>query len=457
MPRHARTGAIHPVRYSTRKRLKDGTMRVYEGYHAKVNGRWVTAKTYRECDAKIRRALDDIGRWGASPVGKTTFGAYAAQWLELKRAELKPNSVTMYRSAINALERYADVPLSDVTPSMVKRMLAGLRNTDGTTPSYSHRLAVHGVLNGLFRAAVADRLIPSNPASSAKPKQPASRLGATPVNPSTDGRTGEQHRTAFTPAQMRSMLEASSGDVTSGARQWWRLLTGMRQGEILGATLDDLELWRDATLESPGGPEIWVGKYTVNWKLEKLNRIHGCGLPEHGVYPCGRRQPSKCPQALWDVPDGYDMIHLTGAMALTPPKSHRGKIVPIIPQLGAVMHRYLEATRDMPNPYNLVFRQPDGMPIRFERDRADFRDLMRDAGIPDFEHRYGHECRNSVVSLLFSMGVDAGIIQRIVGHSSLAMSEHYRTVPIEDLMHGMETIGEGLDLKQVEWGGSGTL
>lgn len=49
------------------------------------------------------------------------------------------------------------------------------------------------------------------------------------------------------------------------------------------------------------------------------------------------------------------------------------------------------------------------------------------------------------------MKVDAGIIQRIVGHSSVEMSEHYRTVPVEDLMRGMETIGDGLDLKQIEW------
>lgn len=51
----------------------------------------------------------------------------------------------------------------------------------------------------------------------------------------------------------------------------------------------------------------------------------------------------------------------------------------------------------------------------------------------------------------FHMKVDAGIIQRIVGHSSVEMSEHYRTVPVEDLMRGMETIGDGLDLKQIEW------
>ena len=91
------------------------------------------------------------------------------------------------------------------------------------------------------------------------------------------------------------------------------------------------------------------------------------------------------------------------------------------------------------------------MPLAALDDRASFRDLMRRAGIPDYENWYGHECRNSVVSLLFHMKVDPGIIQRIVGHSSIAMSEHYRTVPVEDLMRGMETISDGLGLKQIEW------
>ena len=49
------------------------------------------------------------------------------------------------------------------------------------------------------------------------------------------------------------------------------------------------------------------------------------------------------------------------------------------------------------------------------------------------------------------MGVDPGKIQRIIGHSSLAMSEYYRRVPKEELFEGMETIGDRLDLKQIEW------
>lgn len=453
MPRRRRNGSIYPIPQTYRRVLKDGTVRTYERWKAKVNGKWVSAKTYKECDAKIKAKLEERGQWGMNADRRITLADYARQWFDLKQAEIAPASIDLYKSVIRRhISPHGDMPLADVTPSMVKRMLSNLRNVDGTPASFERRMSVYGVLNQVFKAAVADRLIPTSPVTSAvRPKRPKTRMGAVMAVESRDGRSGEQHRHAFTPEQMRAMLEASSDDIVTGARQWWRLLTGMRQGEMLGATLDDLELWRDPALELPDGPEVWVGKYTVNWKLEELNRMHGCGQPDNGRYPCGQRMPSRCPHAMWLVPEGYDMIHLYRRFALTPPKSHRGKVVPIIPQLGIVLHRYLEAVEDMPNPYGLVFREPDGRPIDALDDRALFRDLMKKAGIPDPEHRYVHECRNSVVSLLFSMGVDAGIIQRIVGHSSLAMSEHYRTVPIEDLMHGMETIGDKLDLKQIEW------
>ncbi len=75
------------------------------------------------------------------------------------------------------------------------------------------------------------------------------------------------------------------------------------------------------------------------------------------------------------------MIHLCKGYALTPPKSARGKVVPIIPQLGTVVHRYLEATENIiPNPYNLIFRTREGMPLAALDDRAGFRDNMRRAG-----------------------------------------------------------------------------
>lgn len=465
VPRRMMTGAVRPIPYQVRKKLKNGRTRTYSGYHARIDGKWVSAKTYDECVAKIREKLREKRDWGMGVDRTTTLGAYTDQWLELKEHEVKPKSFQNYKSVTDVhLAKYRDVKLADVTPSAVKRMFRNMRNLDGTEVSVNRKLSFYNVLRQIFAAAVADRIIPTSPITSdLRPrhierladrnvKQPAIEQSDKRSDEQSDRRSGEQHRKAFTVDEVRAMLKASADDMFEGTRWWWKLLTGMRQSEILGVVLDDLELHRIPRLERPGGPEVWAGTYTMNWKLEKLNKRHGCGDPDrNGVYPCGFKMPSFCPKGIWVVPDGYDMIPLRHSFALTPPKSQRGSVKPIIPQLGTVVHRYLEATKDMPNPYNLLFRTSRGYPIDERSDMLAFRDLMRRAGIEDPESRYGHECRRSVATFLFDQGVDPGIITRLIGHSGIEMTERYRDVGVDRLMAGMETIGDKLDLKQIEW------
>lgn len=445
MSRQRRTGAVYPIKTVQKTTLSDGTVKTYERYRAKVGDKWVSSKTYRECSRKISEMLKEQTTWGMIADKTTRLGEYMDEWLEAKSHDVDPSSIEVYSSIIRVhLAPYRKTKVADVTPSMARRMLDNMRNSmDGSPLSIERRQNAYNVMRQLFQSAVADRIIPTNPMLSVpRPKSKDRRLSATRVAHS-------QNRTAFTVEQMRSMLETSSRDLFTGAREWWRLLTGMRQGEVLGVVMDDLEL-HEVTM--PDGSSAWQGYYTCNWKLEEMSKRHGCGEPDrNGAYPCGFKRAMMCPRYEWVEPDGFDKIPLQGRFCLTPPKSHRGKVIPVIPALGTVIHRYMEATKDIPNPHGLLFRRPDGKPIDANDDRADFRRMLAAAGISDPQHRYVHECRNSVVSLLFSMRVDPGIIQRIVGHSSLEMSEHYRTVPVEELMESMETIDAGLDLKQIEW------
>lgn len=436
MPRRRKTGAVYPIKYTTRRKLKDGTVRVYEGWHARVDGKWVSAKTYKECDRKIGLALKEKNQWGVAMDHTATLGDYANEWYEGYKDNLDPGSRCSYRTMIDRhLAQYARLKLADVTPTLVRRMVAGMRNPDGSPASIGSRQNLHKVLNMVFKAAVADRLIPTNPVSGVSAPK-AKDEGAARVRP----------HDAFTVDQLRTMLAVATENPSDGVRQWWRILTGMRQGEILGASIEDLDL------HPIPGTGMWDGYYTVNWKLESVKRLHGCGKADrNGVYPCGYKAGGRCSNPVWDVPPGFDMVPLSGSKCLTRPKTHTGRVVPIIPELGTVMHRWLESMEGMPNPYGLLFPAASGMPLRPADDLASFRDLLRRAGVPNPEDRYGHECRNSVVSLLFSMKVDPGKIQRIVGHSSLAMAEYYRRVPAEELLAGMETMGDRLGLRQIEW------
>ena len=82
MPRVRKSGAIYPIKYETRKRLKDGSVKTYAGWHAKVDGKWVAAKTYKECDAKIAKVLKEKVTWGLVSGGSTKLADYAEQWYE---------------------------------------------------------------------------------------------------------------------------------------------------------------------------------------------------------------------------------------------------------------------------------------------------------------------------------------------------------------------------------------
>lgn len=110
MPRIRKTGAVYPIRHEQRKTLKDGTVKTYVNWQAKVDGRWVSAKTYKECDRKIAEALKEKTEWGMGVDRATRLGEYAAQWFEMKKRDLKPKSINNYAVLLQCLfDRFGSV------------------------------------------------------------------------------------------------------------------------------------------------------------------------------------------------------------------------------------------------------------------------------------------------------------------------------------------------------------
>ena len=54
-----------------------------------------------------------------------------------------------------------------------------------------------------------------------------------------------------------------------------------------------------------------------------------------------------------------------------------------------------------------------------------------------------------MVTLLFALGVDSGLVQEIVGHSSAAMSEHYRHAGLVERSAAMNRLEDGLGLRRL--------
>lgn len=448
MVRKARNGIVYPYRVERQKRLANGTVKIYASYEFKVDGKTYSCKKYVDANKRLTELLQERARFGSANNSSITLGAYAEQWLERRQRDADPKTFANYRTIVRKhLLPYHRQKMASLTSGACDRIVNGLRITKKVNgkeqrvkASLSLRKQVHTTLNQICKSAVSDRILPTNPMGGVPtPKDKDISL--------VDSRKNEANeRTAFTVDEAKRILKAANDlGVRNAAKEWFRLCTGMRPGEILGASIQDLELG-----QMNGVP---YGEYAVNWKLEELKKEHGCGNPDkHGVYPCGYKRGAACPQWRWRIPDGFDMIELTGRWCLTPPKSKRGRKVPIIPALAQTLEAYLEATDDIPNPYGLLFRHDDGTPIEPEEDLENFHQLLENAGVPNAEHRSRHETRHTVVTILMSMGVDYGLVEEIVGHSSRLMVEHYRHAGLKERLSAMETMNKPLQLDSYKLG-----
>lgn len=378
---------------------------------------YVHAKTQRACRDKLEALKAEITKHGVPQDKKTTVEQWSTQWLVTDQSENDPNTHSSNKSAVTKwiTPTIGNKPLSTLKPSDVRAVRTALVNAGRAPATVNRSMAV---LSAMLKGAVDEGLIDSNPAAAVK------KLKLTTT----------KKRGAFT-AEQAIMLLATSAKYpnASGARWWFKLLTGQRQGETLGAVLADLDLER--------------GVYQVNWKLEELMWDHACDPT------CGKRWARHCPTKKLRVPDDFEYTHLQGRYFLTRPKSATGRLIPLIPQLVEALRRHIEATAHLPNPHGLLFPDPTGAPIDAKIDAQEWRQLLLDTGLITAEENRaggttltGHWARHTTVSVLASMGVDYRVIADIVGHGAEAVTELYRHSQIEDLHAAMSKLGQAFEL-----------
>jgi len=220
------------------------------------NGQWraryrdATGKEHaqhfgRKVDAQ--RWLDETttaiitGQYVSPGAGKINFRDYAEAWraAQMHRPSSQAHVETMLRR--HAYPVLGARPLADIRPSDVQAWAKGL----STTLAPSTVGVVHGIVSGIFRAAVRDRKVASNPCEGTRlPK--AHREQVVPMS------VDQVHAIVeATPARWRAIVVLAAG-------------TGMRQGECLGLTLDRVDFLRrtarvDRQLVSVVGREPYLG------------------------------------------------------------------------------------------------------------------------------------------------------------------------------------------------------
>lgn len=412
----SRTGIIKPYKYTDSRGRTRYRARVDIGVSAegKRRRKEVSASTYKECNAKLKELLQEIRENGAPIDKKTGFTTYAYKWLDYKKTQVDPSTYHNYRYCIDLLaQEFGQQTLSSFTATQLLSFINNMKGKKGQPSSINTIQQTHNVTNQIFMQAYQDRLITFNP------------LLGTKVAKNKD----ESERRALSVPEIKALLKtATNMGVKDGAIWWFRLLTGLRQGEIIGAMWDDY----DETNHT----------YTVNW--QRVRQIYSHGCMKNGIVTCGRQRGGNCPQRLLQVPLGYEYreaYHATFAR----PKTKTGRVVPIIPALAEVLALYKEATKDIPNPYGLIFRDDRGNPISSTKERLMFNAFVEKAGL-DSRQVVGHMTRHSVVTLLASQGVDFQLIKEIVGPSNDATLMHYRHADHSERERAMETLDTALEL-----------
>lgn len=224
------------------------------------NGRW--RARYRDAAGKehakhfgrkvdAQRWLDEVtadvvtGRYVHPRAGDVTFSDWMARWAELQ--VWQPRTATQ-ADLIRRKATFGDLPLSKITTSHVEAFKRHMVAEGYAPNTVNNRLTI---VRSVFKAAVRDRLIGSNPADGVKGVR-------------IDARSKEMQ--IPTPEQVAALMEASGPRMISylalGA------FAGLRLGEISGTKVEDVDFLR-RTLHvrrqvqaRPGGPpEVREPKY----------------------------------------------------------------------------------------------------------------------------------------------------------------------------------------------------
>ena len=376
--------------------------------------KYFVAKTEGALKLKLKEAKRDLLKNGDLSTASVTVATWMNLWFNaISLKKIAPRTASAYRSQIN----------NYVIPSIGKIRLDKLTAAQGflssTTANNTYRM-----LRVALTYAEREGRITKNPAMLADaPRKAAANLA---VLTAVDG---------------VKVLDSVSRD-RMGSRWATALLTGARQGEVIGLELDRVTDVLD-----------------LSWQLQRITWEHGCG----GT--CGRKRGTDCPKQKITHPADWEYRRLgTSGLCLTRPKSAAGwRIIPLVEPLKTIIERRIAVAATEPNPYGLVWTadpkfnkggakgtvrvaQPlDGSPIDPSRDNLAWHAVLARAGIDSVPL---HAARHTTASLLLAANVPETIVTSILGHSSFAVSRSYMTVDRKQLGIALTAISALMPLSE---------
>jgi integrase len=291
-------------------------------------------------------ALDEVRRrlgTGFDVDDKETVGEWLESWFEAKRL-LRPTTARTYRGHINATRR------QPVGPTTMRR--------------------IHATLRVALNAALRQQRLTVNPALHVE-LPPPSRPRVRP----------------WEPAELGTFLDFAASD-RLGALYELIAMTGLRRGEAVGLTWDDID--------------VEGGHLTVRRQLVQLGHEVRVGRPKT---KSGEDRVVELPAATIGVLLAHRLRQDTDKQAWG--KAWQASPCLLGEQLRPVVLQGLAFTRE------------DGSPLHPEFVTRHFQLLASQAGLRRIRL---HDLRHGAASLRLAAGVPIEVVSKILGHSSIALT-----------------------------------
>lgn len=190
-------------------------------------------KTKKEAEAAQRALLNGLGKGLNLEESKTLYRDFMADWIRDKKTKVKQRTLDTFKGLVNnhilPTRKNAqgkdvglgELTLSDITPRHIQNLYNELQESGRLSSENIQK--VHTIINESLKKAAGWNMIIKNPASVVdRPK----------------AETAEMQY--WTDEEGRQFLKAAEGDRYYGAFLL-AIATGMRQGEILGLRMQDVD------------------------------------------------------------------------------------------------------------------------------------------------------------------------------------------------------------------------
>jgi integrase len=429
--------------------------------------RYVRGKSKAKVNAKIKTLLEKRVDHRALSLAtgrhRITVGEWLTRWLDAGAGGVAVKTLNRYRglAKYQIIPALGHIPLADLRAEHVRAAWDVLAQQParartgqpiaGSTLSDATLRQAQTVLRKAVADAVFDDVIPRD--------YLRGRLRTAQPRPRTPGR-------ALTLDEARALLAAAEAS-DRPARWLLALTTGVRQAEALGL----------------GWPAIDWDRHRVDVdaQLHYDPWRHGCPAVSrcawyrvdcHSPTPCpggvdcphrwhaARNRPCPMPRPHATCPPGGPCAYTArmcpnatgGPHIVRRTKSHRDRIVVLTPATVEAL-RTLKQRQDVdrraagdawerrPDLCDLVFTGPHGQPVNPRADHAEWKRLLAAAGVPEARL---HDARHTAATILTTLGVDSAVIQRLLGHSSIATTSIYQDLTAELLQPAMDAMHAAL-------------